>query len=137
MKLKEIRLKKDITASELAKAVGTDKYMISKFENGVCLPTPQMMKRICNFLGCEILQIYKKTEIYITPRNLAIEQRNEFNRANYYNFCCRLPKDCCNVLQQDKLSQFGYASKKDWLTKQINQFEIKYERFENLKNKRR
>lgn len=135
--LKRIREKKGLTQTELAEALGTDKYMISKFENNVCLPIPIMTRRLCILLETEIDKIWKKSEIYITPRNLALERRNEANRLTYYNFACRIPKACCNTLQQDKLKQMGYSSKKEWLLKQIERFEREFEANEKIKNKRR
>lgn len=135
--LKKIRERKGVTQTQLAIAVGTDKYMISKFENNVCLPVPLMTKRICSFLETEMDKIWKRSEIYIVPRNLAQERRNELNRAINYNFSCRLPKDCCNALQQDKLTKLGYSSKKDWLLKQIERFEQEFSNFEKMQSKRR
>lgn len=135
--LKKIRERKGVTQTQLAIAVGTDKYMISKFENNVCLPVPLMTKRICSFLETDLDKIWKRTEIYITPRNLAQERHNELNRAIYYNFSCRLSKECCNVLQQDKLTKLGYSSKKDWLLKQIERFEQEFSNFEKMQSKRR
>lgn len=135
--LRKIREKKGLTQTELAKALGTDKYMISKFENNVCLPIPIMTHRICILLDSEIDKIWKKSEIYITPRNLALERRNELNRLTYYNFACRVPKICCNMLQQDKLKQMGYSSKTEWLIKQIERFDQEFSNFEKIKSKRR
>lgn len=137
MKLKKIREIKQITASELAQAIGTDKYMISKYENNICLPTPEMMKRICNFLQCQILDVWEKHEIYITPSNLRFNARNEFNRVNYYNFGVRLPKSSCNTLNRENLVKLGYASKKNWLIKQIDRLEHDVKKFDSLAIKKR
>lgn len=133
--LKKIREKKGLTQTELAEAIGTDKYMISKFENGICLPIPKMTTKICLTLNSEVGKIWKKSEIYIIPRNLASERRNALNRLTYYNFACRLPKACCNALQQDKLRQMGYSSRKEWLLKQIERFNQEFETFEKKRRK--
>lgn len=137
MKLKAIREMKNITAVELAKAVGTDKYMISKYENMVCLPTPEVMRRICNFLQCNILDVWEKEEIYIMPSNLRFNERNEFNRVNYYNFGVRLPKSSCNTLKRENLIKLGYTSKKNWLVEQVERLQRDIERFEFYSNKKR
>lgn len=133
--LKKIREKKGLTQTELAEAIGTDKYMVSKFENGICLPVPKMTTKICLILDSEVEKIWKKSEIYITPRNLALERRNELNRLTYYNFACRLPKTCCNVLQQYKLKQMGYSSRKEWLLRQIEGFNREFEESEKRRRK--
>lgn len=137
MKLKEIREIKNITAIELAKAVGTDKYMISKYENMVCLPTPEVMRRICKFLQCNILDIWEKEEIYIMPSNLRFNEQNEFNRANYYNFGVRLPKSSCNTLKRENLIKLGYTSKKNWLVEQVERLKRDIERFEFYSSQKR
>lgn len=137
MKLKAIREMKNITAVELAKAVGTDKYMISKYENMVCLPTPEVMRRICKFLQCNILDIWEKEEIYIMPSNLRFNEQNEFNRVNYYNFGVRLPKSSCNTLKRENLIKLGYTSKKNWLVEQVERLQRDIERFEFYSNKKR
>lgn len=137
MKLKAIREMKNITAIELAKAVGTDKYMISKYENMVCLPTPEVMRRICKFLQCNILDIWEKEEIYIMPSNLRFNEQNEFNRANYYNFGVRLPKSSCNTLKRENLIKLGYTSKKNWLVEQVERLKRDIERFEFYSSQKR
>lgn len=137
MKLKEIREMKNITAIELAKAVGTDKYMISKYENMVCLPTPEVMRRICKFLQCNILDIWEKEEIYIMPSNLRFNEQNEFNRVNYYNFGVRLPKSSCNTLKRENLIKLGYTSKKNWLVEQVERLKRDIERFEFYSSQKR
>ena len=129
-KLKEEREKRNLKACDVAAAIGMDKYLYSKVENGYVLFTPTKMKLCCSFLGGGVLDFFEEKEIFVKPRNLAQERRNEFNRVNYYNFCVQLPKGCCNSLKQDKLAKLGYKNKKDWLIEQIKRFDEDIERFE-------
>ena len=71
MKLKEVRQSKDITADSLAKQLGVDTPMMSRFENYKCLPIPSMLEKLCKILNCSVSDIYKDNEIYIKRDNQA------------------------------------------------------------------
>lgn len=133
--LKKNREKRGLTQTELAEALGIDRALISKFENGVCLPTPITCSKLCLLLETEIDKIWKKSEIYIKPRNLASERRNALNRLTYYNFACRIPRGLCTSVHKDKLKQMGYSSRKEWLLKQIERFNQEFETFEKKRRK--
>lgn len=66
MQLRAMRIRKGRQQKELAKAIGTDESMMSKFENYKCLPIPPMMKALCDELGCEVGDIYEPHEIFLT-----------------------------------------------------------------------
>lgn len=72
MQLRAMRIRKGRQQKELAKAIGTDEPMMSKFENYKCLPIPPMMKALCDELGCEVGDIcsmkIQPTRFYIIPR---------------------------------------------------------------------
>ena len=59
MQLRAMRIRKGKQQKELAKAIGTDEPMMSKFENYKCLPIPPMMTALCRELGCEVEDILR------------------------------------------------------------------------------
>ena len=63
MKLKQVRMQKGIQQKELAARVGVDEPTLSKFENYKCLPTPDVMERILDALGCGLSDIYSRAEV--------------------------------------------------------------------------
>ena len=44
-----------------------DTSLMSKFVNGVCLPTPHTLATICKTLACDPLDIYDRDEITLAP----------------------------------------------------------------------
>ena len=64
MRLKQLRIAKGRQQKELAKKIGTDEPMMSKFENYKCLPTPPMMNLLVEELGCSVDDIYEPHEVY-------------------------------------------------------------------------
>ena len=44
-----------------------DTSLMSKFVNGVCLPTPPTLATICKTLACDPLDIYDRDEITLAP----------------------------------------------------------------------
>lgn len=65
MKLKEIRLSRGVGQKELARRIGTDEPMLSRFENYKCLPIPSMLSVLAKELGCTVDEIYEPHEIYL------------------------------------------------------------------------
>ena len=73
MQLRAMRIRKGRQQKELAKAIGTDEPMMSKFENYKCLPIPPMMKALCDELGCEVGDIYEPHEIFLTSPKVTVK----------------------------------------------------------------
>lgn len=74
--LKELRIAAGMKQSELAKICQqTDSRievgMISRFENGVCLPTPAVAKALASSLRCDISELYDVPEQMYLPGILA------------------------------------------------------------------
>ena len=64
MKLKEIRLSLNLTQRQIVKAINLiDVSMYSKIENYVCLPTPDVLCKICKVLNCRPQDVYSFKEI--------------------------------------------------------------------------
>lgn len=55
--LKAARLKRGLTLSEVAAAVGTDAGNISRMENGKQQPSPKTAEALAKFFGYEITEI--------------------------------------------------------------------------------
>lgn len=113
MKLKEQITSQGLTYRQVAKAVGIDKYQLSKFANYVCLPTPEQANSLCNVLNCNILDIYNKKELTfkMPPKN----HKSINNDKLLYNLHVRLNKRCCNILNKYNLNNLGYESITHWL----------------------
>lgn len=113
MLLKEMLNYKGKQQNDLAKALGVDKQYISKIANYKCLPTPEQAKQICEFLECNILDIYNKKEI-----DLILGTRNKFKAKDntfYYRLSVRLNKSSCNCLKIENLKKLGYKTQKQWV----------------------
>lgn len=127
MKLKAIRDKKQITATELAIKTGTTKDWMSRFENYKCIPIPDTLKKICDILECSIFDIYNKNEInFFEPQknDLGTAKRLEYEQQ-FYKLTVRLPKDCCNLLQQHNLHKCGYRNLCDFIFRCVFEFKNK------------
>lgn len=57
--LKKIRIKKNITQSELAKTIGADKSFISNIENGKTNPTLSTITNLAKTLGVSTNELLK------------------------------------------------------------------------------
>ena len=92
MKLRELLQQKGIRQQELAKSVGLDEPMISKFMNYKCLPIPPDMKLICEFLNCAITDIYLENEIYMKYSEMTQGRTSLFisHRLASTRFCDRI-----------------------------------------------
>ena len=76
MQLRAMRIRKGKQQKELAKAIGTDEPMMSKFENYKCLPIPPMMTALCRELGCEVEDIYEPHEVYLSSPKATVKVAN-------------------------------------------------------------
>lgn len=128
MQLRAMRIRKGRQQKELAKAIGTDEPMMSKFENYKCLPIPPMMKALCDELGCEVGDIYEPHEIFLTsPKvtvNLPPEAREFFKEAlgkcgfkditSWVNHCFeRLKAKYSQILEDEKNSALAAKHKNE------------------------
>jgi len=133
MYLKQVLCNKNIKHIELTKLLNLDKSTISRIMNYKILPIPEDAKKICEFLNCDILELYDYKEINIKNR---ASKKSEIKIDNkYYRLSVRLKLGGCNLLQQTKkLKQLGYESKADWVRKKIKETEQEYKNY--LKQKR-
>ncbi len=123
MLLKELLLKNNIQQKQLAVYLGIDKEHISKIANYKCLPTPEQAKRICEFLNCNILDIYNKKEIDLILGTRKASRNQD--SGLYYRLSVRLNKCSCNCLKQENLNKLGFKTLKEWVESCIFQLETK------------
>lgn len=123
MKLKEKRNEFNIEQADLAKRVGTNAPMISCFEHYKCLPTPDMLKTICEVLRCDVLDIYESDEIYIkvTKSNNCTSTKSKESKT--YRLTADLPNYAREILNLKNLEKCGYHSLKDFIWHCFKRFE--------------
>lgn len=113
MNLKLIREQNGLKGYELAKAVGTDASMISRFENYKCLPTPETMDGICRELSCGVADIYEPIEItYKIPESA---KRKKPKPADKYRLTVDLPAEAQEFLSR-AIRKCGYKDITNWVT---------------------
>lgn len=113
MKLKEIIQKKNIKQKDLAQALGIDEPQMSKIINYKCLPTPVQAIKMCEFLNCDIFDIYRRFEIDI--KNTPKSRDNTKDDNEYYHLCVRLTKTTCKCLKDGTLQKVGYKTIKSYI----------------------
>lgn len=113
MKLRELLQQKGVRQQELAKSVGLDEPMISKFINYKCLPVPPDMNLICEFLNCAITDIYLESEIYMKQNKAS----SEMKEPEWYNLTVRLPRKAKELLNKANLKKCGYKDITQWITR--------------------
>ena len=131
--LKQFLCNKNIKHIELSKILNLDKSTISRIMNYKILPIPEDAKKICEFLNCDILELYDYKEINI--KNRASKKSESKNDNKYYRLSVRLKLSGCNLLQcTEKMHALGYESIADWVRKKIQETELEYKNY--LKQKR-
>lgn len=111
--IKEKRTQQGISQVDLAKAIGKDVPMLSKFENYVCLPTPEDAKRIVKALKCTtILELYNEKDITFLPK--AKSKGNKEEELNTYKLTAELPREAVNWLTKENLKLLGFNTVKEW-----------------------
>lgn len=109
MKLKEMRAAKNLSQPQLAEAIGTDFPMISKFENFKCLPTPGMMKSICQTLECTTEDLYE-------PKEITFERKaKKKKRRNSYKLTVELETEAKQVIKE-ATKALGFGNATNWVT---------------------
>lgn len=113
MKLKETRIAKGRQQKELAKAIGTDEPMMSKFENYKCLPVPAMMTLLVKELGCSIEDIYEPHEIYTQTSKPSKGKRKR--KTDVYRLTAELPEEAREFLNSGALQECGFKDITAWV----------------------
>ena len=113
MLIKEYLNKQNKQQKELAEALNIDKRDINKIVNYKCLPLPEQAEKICEFLDCNILDIYNKKEIDLVKGTKKASRNNDSEL--YYRLSVRLNKAGCNCLKLENLQKLGYKTLKEWV----------------------
>ncbi|MTI47862.1 MAG: helix-turn-helix transcriptional regulator [Firmicutes bacterium] len=61
-KIRERRMEKHLTQTELAKIIGMNPTQLSKIENGRNYPMPEALWRIAKGIGCLVDELYEVVE---------------------------------------------------------------------------
>ncbi|MGN1100252.1 MAG: helix-turn-helix domain-containing protein [Christensenellales bacterium] len=77
--LKELRLKKGMSQTELAEKVFVSRSAVAKWENGLGLPSDDSLNRLAEFFGVEREELYsdKATEAVIVEKNKTISKAHK------------------------------------------------------------
>ena len=103
MHIREIRRAKNITQKELARAIGVDESVISRYEKGIIKPPAKRLEKIADYLGVSVNTLLDKEEAkardFYYERNMALVEydmrsTSEFEAAKrilfYANGICEL-----------------------------------------------
>ena len=113
MRLRELRQAAGKQQKELAKAIGTDEPMISKFENYKCLPIPPMMKKLTDELSCCVDDIYEPYEVYYQNSKPTVAKKSK-NTLSVYKLSVRLPKEAKSFFKK-ALKKCGFKDITAWV----------------------
>lgn len=125
MKLREIRISRNKQQKELAKAVGTDEPMLSKFEHYKCLPIPSMMKDLCRELECEATDIYEPNEMYYQG-GIKVSSSKTRKQSEVYHLTVNLPPEAREVFK-NALKKCGYKDITYWVYRCFERLKAQYE----------
>jgi transcriptional regulator with XRE-family HTH domain len=68
MRLKELRLEKNLTQAELAKQIGTSQPNIGRWENGENEPTSSFLVSLANFFGVSVDELLGRDEVTLDEK---------------------------------------------------------------------
>lgn len=99
---------------KLADELHIGEPMISKFKNYVCLPTPTDMKKICEALNCNVLDIYNKQEITFIE-----QKKRKSNEIGFYRLTVTLPYEYRQYFDKKLIRKLGYSDLQDLIEKLV------------------
>lgn len=126
MQLREARIRKGRKQKELAKAIGTDEPMMSKFENYKCLPIPPMMKALCDELGCEVDDIYEPHEVFLAAPKVTVKaSKDKKRKKESYHLTVDLPPEARKFFNE-ALWRCGFKNITAWVNHCFERLKVKY-----------
>jgi len=129
-KMKLARLESGFSQTEVADNIKSDKFMLSKFENGQCLPMPNMWEAIAEIYHklprdiiegntlCNLERILKK------PRATQTEAKN----YEYKHIGCFVRRDMSAILTKQTLKACGYKDLTNWIYACIKNLNAEYQK---------
>ena len=125
MKLKQIRIAKGRQQKELARKIGTDEPMMSKFENYKCLPVPSMMKLLTEELGVSIDDIYEPHEIYMQGVRAKESTPRKKVESEVYHLTVNLPPEAREFFKT-ALKKCGFKDITAWVNWCFERLQTQY-----------
>ena len=106
-----------------------DKSLLNKIINDVCLPILKVLNSICDYLKCDVLDIYDKSEINLLHDTNKINKNNKKDKShnkNIYNLTVEIPRDLADrIFNKQTLQKLGFLNKSDCIRSFINSLEKK------------
>ncbi len=150
MNLKKLRVKFNLKQWQLARKVfnkdddkRTAEILISYIERHKCLPTKETLKRLCEVLECDVLDIFdyneidlvsdintQKTETISASIQGDVIKPNAIKRDNrgIYHLSVRLNREVLEVLNKSVLNSFGYADITDFINRCVKHLMKRYKK---------
>ena len=109
-----------------------DVGMVSRYERGVCLPTPAQMDKLEEVLGKSRYELYDYADIDLV--DLEVKQAMEDGEAperpkhkeTRFRKCYRLPREFAESIPPDVLAVCGYVSWNAWHAAAIKRLLAEY-----------
>ena len=110
--IKNRRLELGISQAEVAESLKqvearVDSSMVSRYEGGVCLPTPAQLKRLCEELKAEPLDLYERDALRLLPPR----KRSKETRVRK---SLRMDRELWESLPEDLLKVCGFSTWQEW-----------------------
>lgn len=132
MKLKELRLERCVEQKEITKVLQQVEPRIrnedvSRYETGVCLPTPPQLQKICQLLGADPDEIYTPDEMdlagcYKIGHSGPPKQAND---KTHYKLTANVPQSIASGLKT-KTAACGYGSITGWIEAKLKELDQEY-----------
>lgn len=126
MQLKQMRIRKGRQQKELARAIGTDEPMMSKFENYKCLPIPPMMKALCRELDCKVEDIYEPHEIFLSEPKVVVKPSKKRKAKEVYHLTVNLPPEA-RTFFKTALARCGFKDITAWVNHCFERLKTQYQ----------
>ncbi len=110
-----------------------DKNLLSKIVNYVCLPIPEQAKAICDYLNCEITELYDSSELLQVsqlekPKPTHPKKKR---KPNEFNLNVRVERDLVErVFSKENMRRLGIVDKSSAIRSFILQLDRKLQRME-------
>ena len=116
----------NLTAIDCLKQVEPriDKPMLSKMENGICLPTPPVFSEMCKLYGKAPEEILRPEDVDFGILRVVKRKGDRHRLKRKVTF--RLTPWAETVLQPDKIKACGYKDMTHWFYTCVKRFEKEY-----------
>jgi len=103
-----------------------DVGMLSRYENGVCLPTPPQFRVLCGLYKREPREIVTPEEVDFGVKK--DRPKKDSHKADTYKLFARIPRQSVGDLKafKEKLRVCGYQNITAWLCHCIKRLEVEY-----------